>query len=171
MTLTMTQDIGLSTGSEVGKKQVARMKKKSKKITVLLLVFFSLSLSNCIFKNEEPTPALPLRPKVESKNKAKFEVISIERGIIKRMYGQSPLASVTVTVENTGNTTGYNVKVVIYAVNSSGTIIDTASAFPAHLENIRPKQTAKDEAIFFNVSYNVVCNSELDYDIYWLTRN
>jgi hypothetical protein len=59
--------------------------------------------------------------------------------------------AVDVTIKNDGESTGYNAKAVINALQGT-TIIDTGMAFPANLGDILPGQSAKDQAVFFNLT-------------------
>lgn len=58
---------------------------------------------------------------------------------------------IIVTIKNDGETTGYNTKVVINALQGT-TIVDTGTAFPANHGDILPGQSAADDAVFFNLT-------------------
>jgi hypothetical protein len=77
--------------------------------------------------------------------------------------------SLTITVNNNGTATGYNVSCDAHARNSAGTIIDTAQAFFAGLGNIVVGDSALDEAVFFNLNTHTDYVS-ITYDCSWLTR-
>jgi hypothetical protein len=78
--------------------------------------------------------------------------------------------SLMITIKNTGGDTGYNVSCDAHALDSTGKIIDTASAYFANLGNIEVAQSAIDEAVFFNLaSHNDYAS--IDYDCTWLTRH
>ena len=59
--------------------------------------------------------------------------------------------AILVTVKNDGETTGYNVGVVITALQDSVTI-DTGNAYPANLGDILPGQSVQDDAAFFKLT-------------------
>ena len=78
--------------------------------------------------------------------------------------------SLTITIKNTGGDTGYNVSCDANALDSTGKILDTASAYFANLGNIEVQQSAIDEAVFYKLtSHNDYAS--LDYDCSWLTRD
>lgn len=116
---------------------------------ILLIIFFAVLFQQGCERDE---------PK-----KAKFEIISKTKGI--KSYG-SPY--VTITIENTGNATGYNVSCDVQA-KKGNLIVDSGFAYFASGGNISPGESAVDEAIFFNLdSHNAY--DRLEYDLDWLTK-
>ncbi len=96
---------------------------------------------------------------------AKFDVMSV-----KKTTTSYSRPSLTITVKNIGDATGYNVSCDANALDSAGIIIDTAQAFFAELGDITVGQSALDEAVFFNLSSHDDYVS-LTYNCDWLTRH
>jgi hypothetical protein len=95
---------------------------------------------------------------------ATFEIIFVTKTTASFL---SP--SLMITVKNTGTATGYNVGCNANALNAAGTIVDTATAFFASLENINVGQSAISEAVFFHLNSHADY-ATLEYDCSWLTR-
>ena len=96
-------------------------------------------------------------------DEAEFIITSKVLGI--KSYG-SP--TVTITVKNIGNKTGYNVSCDVQAKRGN-TIVDAGFAYFVNGGSIQPNESAIDEAIFFDL------NSHSDYDrleykLSWLER-
>jgi len=118
------------------------------------ILFFLLILISCGGGGDDADPTKP---------QAKFDITSV----VKTMTSYDR-PSLIITVENTGEATGYNVSCDAHARNATGTIIDTASAFFAGLGNIAVGETALNEAVFFSLkSHNDYVT--LTYDCSWLT--
>jgi len=118
--------------------------------TLLILIIFSSLLILISCERDEP-------------KKAKYEIIGTTTGM--KSYG-SPF--ITITVKNTGNATGYNVACDVQAKKGS-LIVDSGFAYFANGSDISPGESAKDEAIFFNLdSHNDY--DKLEYDLDWLTK-
>ena len=77
--------------------------------------------------------------------------------------------SLTITVKNIGNATGYNVGCTSNARNAAGTIIDTALTFYAGLGDIAVNNSAQDEGVFFKLNSHNDYTS-LTHSCTWLTR-
>jgi hypothetical protein len=74
------------------------------------------------------------------------------------------------TVRNDGNGVGYNCSIDWTAYNANNTIIDTASGFPAGLNDIPVGVSAVFNAIFFDLSsWSQI--SKLTWTMSWLNKN
>ena len=94
---------------------------------------------------------------------ASFQIISTVNGI--KSYG-SPF--ITITIKNVGDATGDFVRCNAQARNDANTIIDTGLAVFAGWGNIKPGESAQDEAIFFSLSSHSDYAS-VTYDCSWNT--
>ena len=99
----------------------------------------------------------------KKKKEPKFEIIAVAYGI--KSYGSPYL---TLTVENTGSATGYNVACTVLAKNGS-LILDDGFAYFAGGADIDPGESAIDEAIFFDLGSHSDY-TDLEYDLSWLDR-
>ena len=129
------------------------------KVFSILLIYAAVLLCNCSEKESI------INDKVNDSKKADFIITDImEMGITS--YN---CPYIKLKVKNVGNATGYNVACHINALNASYTIIDTATAYFAGLSNIKPGQSAQDDAIFFELKTHSDYSS-LEYTMSWLTR-
>ena len=77
---------------------------------------------------------------------------------------------IKITIKNDGAATGYNVSVVVNALDNL-VIVDSGTAFPANLGDILPGQSAQDNAVFFKLTPSQI--GALKYSvpvITWLSR-
>lgn len=123
-------------------------------VSTILTLFMACVLVGCGEFDSDP---------VSSKSSgAQFEIISKKQG--ETTYGAP---TITITVENVGSTTGYNVSCDIQA-KKGNTIVDSAFAYFANGGNIDPGEKAEDEAIFFKL--DSLTGYELEYELDWLER-
>jgi len=116
-----------------------------KVLSFLLIVLISFGLVGCFGSDSNSTS-----------QKAIIEITSLNTGL--ESYGD-PYYEGTVT--NKGDETAYNVSITFKIYNSANksTIIDTAVAYPADLQDIDPGESATFKAIAFDLS----STSQLQY--------
>ena len=86
-----------------------------------------------------------------------------------RTYTTYGAPAIGISVENQGDDSGWNVACHVHALTGQ-TIIDTASAHFAGLNDIRPDQTAIATAIFFSLDSHEDYD-RLDYTLTWIDRS
>ena len=74
-----------------------------------------------------------------------------------------------VTVMNDGEMTGYNLGVDVTA-KQGNTIIEVAHAYPGDLGDIKPGESAVDEATFFSTTASQLSTCTVNSTYTWLNR-
>lgn len=122
-------------------------------VCAVLAVFLVFLFLSCSSDNGDP---------VSSSGGAQFTIVSKKQGMTT--YGAP---KVTITVENIGSRTGYNVSCDVQA-KQGDTIIDSGFAYFANGGDIDPGEKAQDDAIFFELTS--LSGYQLEYDLDWLER-
>lgn len=107
----------------------------------------------------------PEEPKFEEPTFADFEVTDTRDTMYMDMYPQ-----ILVTVENVGTATGYLVRCIAAAKDTSGVIIDSDLTYFVDGGDIHPGESAQDDVIFMELSSHDDYDT-VDYQLSWYTRN
>lgn len=107
----------------------------------------------------------PSQPSDELPPEGPLEIIKIEKDLTD--YG-SP--RIWITVQNTSQDTLYNAACTVYAKDSHKVVLDDGFAYFVEGGNIAPGETAREDAIFFDLSSHDDY-AMLTYELSWLKRD